>query len=182
MKCYKHPSDDAVGVCSKCGKGVCTVCARTVADKILCEDCSPYRVKSPRRRQYILIGIALGLLGAVNIVLIGAYTASFFITLGTVWPGSFKIEPYIVGIVTAVVAATLLIGGYQMWRGRLRKGGIINLGAGIAIALIYSYFVLSRPKVRYLVEFGVAGPLLCIPAVLSGILGLIWGRFFEGER
>ncbi len=39
MKCFKHPSKDATGTCSSCGKGICADCAVEVDDKLLCKEC-----------------------------------------------------------------------------------------------------------------------------------------------
>ncbi len=38
MKCYVHPSVDAVGVCSSCGRGVCRVCAVRLGGKLYCKE------------------------------------------------------------------------------------------------------------------------------------------------
>ena len=40
MKCYKHPKVNAVGVCSECGKGVCSKCSVEVSGKIYCKSCT----------------------------------------------------------------------------------------------------------------------------------------------
>jgi len=37
MKCYNHPKADAVGVCSLCGKGVCSKCAVEIGGKLYCK-------------------------------------------------------------------------------------------------------------------------------------------------
>jgi hypothetical protein len=39
MRCFKHPKSEAVGVCSSCGKGVCSKCAVEKDGKVYCKDC-----------------------------------------------------------------------------------------------------------------------------------------------
>lgn len=36
MKCFHHPSDDAVGLCKACGKGVCRACAVDLGEGLAC--------------------------------------------------------------------------------------------------------------------------------------------------
>jgi hypothetical protein len=40
MKCINHPVLDAVGVCEKCGKGLCLDCRRELYRKTYCRDCA----------------------------------------------------------------------------------------------------------------------------------------------
>lgn len=39
MKCYYHTDDDAVGMCARCGKALCTECAVDVSGALLCPGC-----------------------------------------------------------------------------------------------------------------------------------------------
>jgi len=39
MKCYYHIDDDAVGMCARCGKALCTECAVDVSGALLCPGC-----------------------------------------------------------------------------------------------------------------------------------------------
>jgi hypothetical protein len=39
MKCYYHIDDDAVGMCARCGKALCSVCAEDVGGALLCPRC-----------------------------------------------------------------------------------------------------------------------------------------------
>jgi hypothetical protein len=36
MRCFQHPTRDAVGVCSNCGRGLCADCATVVLGKLSC--------------------------------------------------------------------------------------------------------------------------------------------------
>jgi hypothetical protein len=37
MKCFNHPSNDAVAICKNCNKGLCTECAVDVGNGIACK-------------------------------------------------------------------------------------------------------------------------------------------------
>ena len=37
MECYNHRKTEAVGVCSQCGKGVCSKCAVEIGGKLYCK-------------------------------------------------------------------------------------------------------------------------------------------------
>ncbi|HEX6962329.1 MAG TPA: hypothetical protein VF175_10710 [Lacipirellula sp.] len=37
MRCFRHPTNDAVGVCKNCGRGVCPQCAAEVDDSLACK-------------------------------------------------------------------------------------------------------------------------------------------------
>lgn len=42
MKCYAHESNDAVGTCAACGRGVCRECAADMGRALACNDrCEP---------------------------------------------------------------------------------------------------------------------------------------------
>ncbi len=38
MKCYVHQNTDAIGVCSACGRGLCTACVVKIGGKFYCKD------------------------------------------------------------------------------------------------------------------------------------------------
>jgi hypothetical protein len=39
MKCFSHPTVDAVGLCSQCGRAGCTTCLQDVGGAIWCRSC-----------------------------------------------------------------------------------------------------------------------------------------------
>jgi len=39
MRCFKHSKTEAVGICSSCGKGVCSKCEVNKDGKVYCKDC-----------------------------------------------------------------------------------------------------------------------------------------------
>jgi hypothetical protein len=40
MKCFSHPDKDAVGLCARCGKTVCTTCAKEFDEGVICGNCA----------------------------------------------------------------------------------------------------------------------------------------------
>ena len=178
MKCYKHTAD-AIGVCSKCGKGLCPDCIITIKDKILCERCSGlYKdIEAAKLKQFKVISAVLGWFGAATTIFFGIYTSMALISLinwGLLIGRNFQMEAYLVAISTIISSIILFIGGYLMWKNLLRKGGTINLSAGTVVALIYSYYAISVVK-----PFGKMGLALCVPAILSGVFGLYSTKFVK---
>jgi hypothetical protein len=173
MKCYTHPALDAIGVCSQCGRGICTQCAKTIAQKLICENCSPaFNLLDPTKRtQYGVLSATLGGLGAINILLIGVYSALKLYHLGIM--RGYQLEIYFVSILTLFLTLTLLYGSYSLWKTRFKRGGRFNLLAGGGILSLYWYFTWVTPLLS---EFGVVGLLLCIPSLLSGVLGVLADR------
>ncbi|SRR5579883_62402 len=39
MKCFNHPTSDAVGVCAQCGRFGCTNCLADISNTLLCTSC-----------------------------------------------------------------------------------------------------------------------------------------------
>jgi len=50
MKCYYHIDDDAVGMCARCGKALCSVCAEDVGGALLCPGCIALAQEEERLR------------------------------------------------------------------------------------------------------------------------------------
>ena len=50
MKCYYHIEYDAVGMCARCGKGLCSVCAEDIGGSLLCPGCIELAQEEERLR------------------------------------------------------------------------------------------------------------------------------------
>jgi hypothetical protein len=174
MKCYKHPDKDGVGICSKCGRGICIECARTGMGKLICKDCSEVsKAWTPATsKAYNLIGAIIGLLGAVNTVLVGSYIITFFLSLSSIGIFFHFAQAYMVGITASVAASTfmLLCGSYSMWKGRARQGGLLSFVAGTITTVLCVYFTLVFPLLHRL---GMISYFLPAPALISGIIGIL---------
>ena len=118
--------------------------------------------------KYALISLALGCLGLINTVLIGVHLSTLYFRL-TKLNEFFLTKVYIISGVTVVSAFMLIFGSYLIWKGKGRRGGVLNLAAGIVTFVLFCYFVWVFPLLR---QFEPVGYLLPIPALTSGILAL----------
>ena len=72
MKCYSDPTRDAVGICVKCGRGVCTEEVVMIDGKLYCKECSD-KLKEESKRLYrsrkdrVLFGVCGGIAEYFNI-------------------------------------------------------------------------------------------------------------------
>lgn len=170
MKCYTHPTEESVGICSKCGKAICSKCSEMTLGKLVCKECLQINVNSSRPKPYALIGAFLGVLGAFNSLILGFYLVST--GLSPILIADFLPASYIAGALTLLCSVMLVYGSYSMWKGQALNGGRINLIAGVTLTLIYAYFAfLSRPQI--LSWLGLAGYLLLVPPILSSIIASI---------
>jgi len=89
MKCCARPEKEAIGVCHKCGKGVCEACAVEVSGRLYCRACireevvekevEERRVARPERATVITVASvlfyvlgALGIVGSMLLISLGA--------------------------------------------------------------------------------------------------------------
>ena len=72
MKCYSDPTRDAVGICVKCGRGVCPEEVVMIDGKLYCKECSD-KLKEESKRLYrsrkdrVLFGVCGGIAEYFNI-------------------------------------------------------------------------------------------------------------------
>jgi hypothetical protein len=165
LKCYRHPNVDAVGVCSQCGRGVCTACAMSVKGRLYCkadverlvsregEEAKPV---SKRHRAITLAAIFFILLG------VGELCLSIFLMYTGVVPGSYKsllqyspfttdtslidtsvsIAPFVAGGLLFVVATVGIVAGDSLWsrkKGGMILGGIEVVSGTIVAAALESF-------------------------------------------
>lgn len=125
---------------------------------------------------YRMISTFLGFLGALNSVILGFYLISKNLALSSLLRADFQFKAYLGSSFAIFCTFLLTFGTYLLWKGRIYRGGVINLGAGIILYSIYIYFAfLIRPQI--LSWLGYAGLFLFIPPVLSGLIGIIYSQF-----
>lgn len=97
MKCYVHPEVDSVGICTNCGKNVCSGCAVEINGKTVCKNC----VQASSKQTYVKRKEPL-----LSLIL------SFLIPgLGQIYNGEgVKGVVLIIAAVISVVLATVCIG------------------------------------------------------------------------
>jgi len=72
MKCYSDPTRDAVGICVKCGRGVCPEEVVMIDGKLYCKECSD-KLKEESKKLYrsrkdrVLFGVCGGIAEYFNI-------------------------------------------------------------------------------------------------------------------
>jgi len=115
-----------------------------------------------------LISAALGCLGLINTVLIGVHVAMLYFRL-TPLNGFFLTKVYVISGVTVALAFMLIFGSYSVWKDKSRRGGVLNLAAGVVTLVLFCYFAWIFPLLS---QFEPVGYLLPIPALTSGILAL----------
>ena len=120
------------------------------------------------KAKYVLISAALGCLGLTNTVLIGVHVATFYFRL-TPLNGSFLMKAYVISGVTVASAFMLIFGSYLIWAGKGRRGGALNLAAGVVTLVLFCYFTWVFPLLN---QFEPIGYLLSTPALTSGFLAL----------
>lgn len=165
MKCYRHPNVDAVGVCSQCGRGVCTACAMSVKGRLYCKadverlvsrDGDEAKPVSKRHPTITLAALLFILLGAGEVCL------SIFLMYAGVVPGSYKsllqyfpfstdaslidtsvsLAPFIAGGLLFVVACIGIVAGDSLWsrkKGGMILGGIEVVSGTIVAAALESF-------------------------------------------
>jgi len=133
-------------------------------------------VANPAKRKYCdIISAFLGLLGAVNLLLIAFYILTIYLSVSAIPPmEQLVFQVYFVTILTAVSAIMLIYGSYLIWKTNRRKGGMINLSAATVIPIpTYLYFAfLSQPTLlNWLSPFGC---FLLVPAIVSGAISIFF--------
>lgn len=104
MKCFNHQDIDAVGVCTSCGKNICSNCAMEVGGKIICKSCAEKMANN---------NIAAGPNASINHKEpILSVILSFFIPgLGQIYNGQVgKGLALILGIIISVILMMFLCG------------------------------------------------------------------------
>ena len=169
--CYYHASLPAVGVCSRCGRSICSSCYKPYADLALCPDC--YRTKVP-------VQMGTGMPAP------GVYAPAS----GGVWYGPFLrpallVRYWWVPAALFLTAAVLIIfngiallspaflsawAGIFPWVAPLASFGFI-LGAILGLVIIGG-------MVLFLLGFRILGAFLVIPAAIVSLF--IGGGFIVG--
>lgn len=124
----------------------------------------------PLRDGLSLVSSALGFIAIVCVLAIGGYMIAWCWNIYSSGIGPSFLAVTVVSWVLILTSALLLTyGSLKTIKKSTRKGGLINLIAGIEIIPMFIYFYSYFPL---LPQFGFLGFLLFLPAILSGIISL----------
>lgn len=114
MKCFTHPSSDAVGTCKYCCKGVCAECAKDSDYGVVCSERCEAEVKSlkamvERNRKMVPIAAKTHLRSAVMLFAMALVFIGYGVVVGQ---GYFQIYMIAFGLIM------LLGGGFAVFNSR----------------------------------------------------------------
>jgi hypothetical protein len=117
-----------------------------------------------------LASTILGFAAAGCVLAIGGYIAAWCLNIyASGLGGDFLVLAIVTWVFILTSLLLLVYGSAKIIRKSMRKGGIMNLIAGVEMIAIFLYFYVYFPL---LPQFGYVGLLLFLPALLSGIAGL----------
>ena len=117
-----------------------------------------------------MVSSALGFIAIVCVLAIGGYMIAWCWNIYSSGIGPSFLTITIISWALILTSALLLTyGSLKTIKKSTRKGGLINLIAGIEIIPMFIYFYSYFPL---LPQFGFLGFLLFLPAILSGIISL----------
>ena len=71
MKCAYHSQKEAIGVCSNCGRGLCSTCKLELGGRLYCQSCANEAfINSKKSKNYVsnwyyLLPVFLGFVGGI---------------------------------------------------------------------------------------------------------------------
>jgi len=124
----------------------------------------------PLKDSLPLISTALGFIAVVCVLAIGGYLTGWCLNVYISGLGPTFLPVTALSWVVVLASALLLAyGSIKTFKKSARKGGLMNLAAGIIIIPMFIYFYSVIPLLPQLQFLGF---LLFVPAILSGIGGL----------
>lgn len=141
MKCFLHRSEDAIGVCVKCGTGLCSKCAVIIEDKIFCRvDAETTQTRKNREPVITILSIIFYIFGVVEIA-----TGLSLLSLASIassiyfYTGHLALFTMSLGIGIVIIGVVDFLAGRWLWRTQRRGGilGMITAAIGIALNTIF---------------------------------------------
>ena len=172
--CYRHPDRETGLRCNRCGKPICTKCARRVATGYRCPDCIKMQQKSfdtAKPQDFVLGFLTSGVLSFIGANLInlisglGFFFIFFIVAIGTGAGaliadivrrviGKRRSRPLFItvtaGVVVGAVLANLWIFIYMFYMlfGGFSGSGILSLLYSLLWPGIYTFLAASTTYVR----------------------------------
>lgn len=146
MKCFLHPSEDAIGVCVKCGTGLCSKCAVIIEDKIFCgADAPTAQTRQNREPVITILSIIYYIFGVVEIA-----TGLSLLSLANIASSIYFYTGHLAGFTMSLGIGIVIIGvadilaGRWLWRMQ-RRGGILGLITAIIGIALNAVFMPIEP-------------------------------------
>jgi len=198
LKCYLHPTVDAIGVCSICGRGVCKSCSNFIGGKLYCKsDVEEFVLKGqtpgvPKRGVSItfasvfacLVGAA-GMTAGFVLIIVGILGESPQSTtlMGSLQPvltyfSSLSSSPaqliIDLGLLILLLGSVDIGAGYYLWR-RSKWAGIGSVAISIIVAALIVVYLGTTSTA------GLIASAYVVTAVVKGA-ALVAGRKHLGSR
>jgi hypothetical protein len=164
MKCFVHQNTDAIGVCSTCGRGLCTACVVKIGGKFYCKDDAD-RVFGRKLTTRVVAGEkergAALMVGSILAYLVGgvAVVLSCFVLFAGILAGDLGGNDVFSNLFTPYFAFLGPVLNYS-------QSALIFIGLGVMVfgAIgIAAGFYLWRPAIHgalFAIVFGIMGLIL----------------------
>lgn len=136
MKCFYHPTVDAVGLCTECSKAACSNCIADVGGALLCTDCIARRTSYYQAQQKAISILSAAdaskarsrIIGSFVVAAVGFYLGSYTATTGlflayVFWAGYWGI-PYM----------------WHYWRSLLGRSGCFFIATPVGWLVLLALF------------------------------------------
>ena len=127
MKCYFHPDNDALEVCTNCGKAICNECVNTLNSKPYCPACSPLMDQEPKLKK---VRNSVNTFFPFLLIFIGLFLLAY----------NFRSMPLFFQYLWPIIISILGLYFIVDWIFNQTKKSII---AGVAMSLIGIYLLIS---------------------------------------
>jgi len=118
-----------------------------------------------------LIASMLGLIALLDVAILGTFVIEGFLLLALLLP-RFSNEAIIALALTVTSGVLLCLGSLSLYKQHAIRGAILNLAAWSITMFIYFWGVLVW-KFPDLVQMGLTSIVLLVPALTSGIIGIL---------
>jgi len=197
MKCFYHPTDDAVAVCKNCGKGVCTNCAVEISGIAYCRTCVESKVATPTSKEaQAAMPVAGGIpsrthfvVGGVGAIISGV-AALMVLLLGGLALSWWSSGPYVslasfAGFVVLGIGIIIAGIGYMGVSRNFRKGVATASFAFSIIVTVFVFITATLGLISYSSDYYFylnrspyfAAYVIAVLAtlVLFGVMQILWG-------
>lgn len=188
MKCFYHPTQDAVGMCPQCGKAACRDCLKDVGGGILCKGCIAQQLQSVedereaiRQDRQALIEKARRRNRNARIVFLLFLAFGMCLMLSQVYASVVSTDPRTPSVFSSIVGGTIgaLFVGYVAWT---FFWGFPAIWSGLRriLSKIGCFLVLN--PVTWLLMLMIFVMVVCMFGEMYCIFGGGWYQYSKNQR